>query len=260
MEASRIYSVAGLLNGQPLLGARPFRAPHHTISHVGLVGGGPQLRPGELSLAHRGVLFLDELAEFPRSTLETLRQPLEERRITITRARGSVRLPADVQLVAALNPCPCGHFGDSRRTCVCSPTQSRNYWARISGPLLDRINLQVEVPGVAFGDLVTAPSAEPSSQVSSRVAAARRLQEARLGPEVGVNARMGPSLVKKHCGLDPEGAAFLSRAMDRLGLSARALDRTLKVARTVANLAGSGPVRRRDLQEAVAFREVQRPD
>ncbi|MDY0003497.1 MAG: YifB family Mg chelatase-like AAA ATPase [Polyangia bacterium] len=260
MEASRIYSVAGLLNGQPLIRARPFRAPHHTISQVGLVGGGPNLRPGELSLAHRGVLFLDELAEFPRATLETLRQPLEERRITITRARGSVRLPADVQLVAALNPCPCGHFGDPRRTCVCSPTQSRNYWARISGPLLDRIDLQVEVPAVPFGDLVSAPAAEPSSQVAARVAAARRRQEERLGPEVGMNARMGPALAKSHCSLDADGTSFLSRAVERLGLSARAVERTLKVARTIADLSGSSQVRRRDLQEAVAFREVRRPD
>lgn len=260
MEASRIYSVAGMLNGHRLLASRPFRAPHHTISHVGLVGGGPQLRPGELSLAHRGVLFLDELAEFPRATLETLRQPLEERRITITRARGSVRLPADVQLVAALNPCPCGHFGDPRRACVCSPTQSRNYWARISGPLLDRIDLQVEVPGVGFEALVTEPPAEPSSQVAARVAAARRRQADRLGPEVGVNARMSPTLVRAHCGLDLEAKAFLKRAMERLGLSARALDRTLKVARTVADLSGEPRIRRRDLQEAVAFREVRRPD
>ena len=179
LEATKIASVSGLLQGTGLIRARPFRAPHHTISRVGLVGGGPALRPGELSLAHQGVLFLDELLEFPRATLESLRQPLEDRRITITRAKGSVTFPADVQLVAAANPCPCGHYGDARRSCVCSQNAIERYWGRLSGPLMDRLDLLVEVPALRYDGLTAEGGAEPSARVAHRVSRARRHQRER---------------------------------------------------------------------------------
>lgn len=257
LETTRIYSVAGLLNGTPLLTNRPFRAPHHSVSPVGLIGGGPHLRPGELSLAHRGVLFLDELLEFPRSTLEGLRQPLEEQRITITRARGSVTLPADVQLVAAMNPCPCGHWGDPRRTCVCSDRLIRRYWNRLSGPLLDRIDLQVSVPAVDFRTLTSAAEEEPSADVARRVARARRVQQRRHAG--ATNARLSTGELRRHCALDARSHDALERAVDRFGLSARAVQRVRKVARTIADLAGRDTVARADVLEAVAYRELRLP-
>jgi magnesium chelatase family protein len=258
LETTRIHSVAGLLNGTPLVRQRPFRAPHHSISPVGLVGGGPHLRPGELSLAHHGVLFLDELLEFPRHTLEGLRQPLEDRRITITRARGSVHFPADVQLVAAMNPCPCGHWGDPRRACVCSDRAIARYWGRLSGPLLDRIDLQITVHPVDFDELTGIPAEEPSAAVAERVLGAQTRQQARLGPD-GRNARMGAGAVREHCRLQGEGRQILARAVERFGLSARAVERVLKVARTVADLAGRDELEPADLLEAVGYREVRLP-
>ena len=259
LETTRVFSVAGLLNGTPLLRDRPFRAPHHSISPVGLVGGGPHLRPGELSLAHRGVLFLDELLEFPRATLEGLRQPLEERRITITRARGSVHLPADVQLVAAMNPCPCGHAGDPRRTCVCSDKAVRRYWSRLSGPLLDRIDLQIPVPAVDFDTLVGDGVEEPSAVVAARVEAARAVQRARHGADERTNAHLNAAEVRRHCALDAASRGALRRAVERFGLSARAVQRVLKVARTIADLAGREALSRRDVLEAVGYRELRPP-
>lgn len=257
LEVTRIYSVTGLLGSAGLLRVRPFRAPHHTVSQAGLVGGGPGPRPGELSLAHQGVLFLDELLEFQRATLEALRQPLEDRRITITRARASVEFPADVQLVAAMNPCPCGHRGDPRRTCTCSSLAIERYWSRLSGPLMDRIDLLLEVPAVSFEEMTSDTPAEDSRFVRRRVIAARKRQERRPGPGRS-NARLEPDQLRRECTVDAGGRRLLETAVDRLGLSARAMQRVIKVARTIADLGGDPDIEAPHLAEAIAYRRLVR--
>ena len=258
IEVAKIYSVAGLLNReQPLSGARPFRSPHHTISHAGLVGGGTTIRPGEISLAHRGVLFLDEFAEFGATALEALREPLEAGAITISRARGSVSFPARFLLVAAMNPCPCGYYGDSLRSCTCPEGAVSRYQRRVSGPLMDRLDLFVEVPRVEFSELTGETTGEPSSAVRARVIAARARQAERLAHSTAVtNSEMGPLEVRKYCQepLVPAAQPLLAAAMEQLGLSARAFHRVLKVARTIADLAGSDAIETVHLAEAIQYR------
>jgi magnesium chelatase family protein len=260
LELTKIHSVAGLTGRSGLVTRRPFRAPHHTISDAGLVGGGSQPRPGEVSLAHHGVLFLDELPEFDRYTLEVLRQPLEDQQVTISRASMSLTFPASFMLAAAMNPCPCGHWGDPSRECRCTPLQIQRYIGRISGPLLDRIDIHVDVPAVRFRELKgEAPSEEGSEAVRARVVEARARQHGRLrGEGLFANAQMTPRLIRRHCRLDTEGERVLESALKRLGLSARAYDRILKVSRTIADLDGSDEIRTAHVAEAVGYRSLDR--
>jgi len=257
LEVTKIYSIMGLLSPeQPLITQRPFRSPHHTISYAGMVGGGHGVpRPGEISLAHCGVLFLDELPEFERSVLETLRQPLEERQITISRAAMAVTFPANFTLVAAMNPCPCGHLGDPKRRCRCSSIDIRRYRKRISGPFLDRIDLFVEVPRLGKEELMGKPTGESSCEVRRRVERARALQRSRFAEErIYTNAQMGIREVRRHCRLTDEAQKLLESAIDRFGLSARAYSRVLKVARTIADLEGSELIAPAHVAEAVQYR------
>ncbi len=256
LDVTRIYSVAGLLpEGEPLVRQRPFRAPHHTISHAGLVGGGSTPRPGEISLAHRGVLFLDELPEFEHRSLESLRQPLEDRMVTISRARGAVTFPAHFILVGAMNPCPCGYYGDPRHPCTCSPAAIARYQQRISGPLLDRFDIHIEVPQVEYEKLAGLGRAEPSSAIRARVEAARQRQRERYsGTAISCNAEAGIVEIRQHCALDREGNSLMRAAMQQLQLSARAFHRVLKLARTIADLAGSEAIRAQHLAEALQYR------
>lgn len=260
LETTRIHSIAGTLAaGGTLLRARPFRSPHHTVSEMGLVGGGSHPRPGEISLAHHGVLFLDELPEFNRRTLEVLRQPLEDGEVHIGRAAMSVTFPTRVMLVAAMNPCPCGWHGDSRRRCQCSPQQIRGYLSRISGPLLDRIDLHLEVPAVPFSELSVRRPSLGSAEMRERVTAARAAQEERFRrTRVRTNAQMSTRHLKLHCALDREGEATFRSAMDGLGLSARAHARILKVARTIADLDASERILTDHLSEAIQYRTLDR--
>jgi magnesium chelatase family protein len=262
IETSKIHSTCGLLAGKhpPFVAERPFRAPHHTISDAGLLGGSSTPTPGEVSLAHNGVLFLDELPEFRRSTLETLRQPLEDRTVTIGRASGSFTFPADFVLVAALNPCPCGFLGDRKKPCRCSTAQVQRYRQRISGPLLDRIDLQLEVPPLSYQDLAgKTPPGEPSAAVRARVERARRVQHERFQDSgTRSNARMHSRQIRIHCPLDSECANLLQNAVQTLHLSARAYDRILKVARTIADLAASPHIHAEHLQEAIGYRALDR--
>jgi magnesium chelatase family protein len=256
LEATMVYSVAGMLGGRALVAERPFRAPHHTVSVAGLVGGGPAVRPGEISLAHTGVLFLDELLEFARQALEALRQPLEERSIAVVRARKTVLFPADFMLVAALNPCPCGHLGNRLRTCTCSSIAISRYRAKLSGPLLDRIDMHVEVPAVPYRDLALGEPGESSASVRERVEAARDVQR-RRSPRP--NARLtGPELAAA-APLDPDGHRLLERAVERLALSARAIDRVRRLARTIADLDASEGVRAPHVAEALQYRVLDQP-
>ena len=259
LDVTKIYSVAGMLpSSSPLIRLRPFRSPHHTISQAGLVGGGHWPRPGEVSMAHRGVLFLDELPEFGMRTLEVLRQPLEDKVVTISRATGSLSFPANFMLVGAMNPCPCGYHGDSSHDCTCSRSLIESYQKRISGPLLDRIDIHTEVPAVDYEKLAGETLGEPSSAVRARVEAARARQQARLeDTPLTCNADMGPGEVRRHCELDDAGRALIKAAMHQLGLSARGYHRVLKLARTIADLAGSDEIRAPHLAEALQYRARQ---
>ncbi len=260
IEATRIHSIAGTLDlRKAFLTTRPHRSPHHTISDAGLLGGGTNPGPGEVSLAHHGVLFLDELPEFRRSTLEVMRQPLEDGEVTISRAAGSLTFPSRFMLVAAMNPCPCGFYGDVKRQCRCSPRQIENYRQRISGPLLDRIDLHVEVPLVDFRELSSGSAGEKSETIRARVMRARKVQIARFRKSRhSCNSAMSPREVKTHCQLDSECTGYLEHAMEEMNFSARAHDRILKVARTLSDLAGAGEIRPNDILEAIQYRSLDR--
>jgi magnesium chelatase family protein len=261
LELTKIHSVAGLTGRAGLVTSRPFRNPHHTISDAGLIGGGAVPRPGEVSLAHHGVLFLDELPEFDRSVLEVLRQPLEDRKVTISRAAMSLTFPSSFMLAAAMNPCMCGYWGDPTRECRCTPLQIQRYVNRISGPLLDRIDIHVDVPAVRFKELAgtSAPEGEGSASIRGRVVRARERQRDRLrGEGIFSNAQMPPRLIRKYCRIDAESEHLLEQAMTRLGLSARAYDRILKVSRTIADLERSEEIRPQHVAEAVGYRSLDR--
>ena len=261
LETTKIHSVAGLLErGGGLISQRPFRSPHHTISNVAMTGGGNNPQPGEISLAHNGVLFLDELPEFSRNVLEVLRQPLEDRCITISRAKYSVEYPASFMLVASMNPCPCGYYNHPTKACVCNPGQVQKYLNRISGPLLDRIDLQIEVIPVPFEKMSDARTGESSAVIRERVIRARQLQEARYRdiPGIYCNAQMNSKLLDLYARPDERGLSLLKNAMQRLNLSARAYDRILKVARTIADLDGQANVQSHHLAEAIGYRNLDR--
>jgi magnesium chelatase family protein len=259
LEVTRIYSVGGLLRrDQPLIAQRPFRAPHHTISHAGLVGGGRMPRPGEISLSHRGVLFLDELPEFGQSILEVLRQPMEDRVVTISRAQGAVTYPANFMLVAAMNPCPCGFYGDPTKECTCSESTVSRYQKRVSGPLLDRIDIFVEVPRVEYEKLAADTLGEPSAAVRERVQASRARQEERFSDRrIASNAEMSPTEVREHCQsrVGESGQSLLRLAMTQLSFSARAFHRVLKLARTIADLVGEEEIASQHVAEAIQYRQ-----
>ena len=259
IECTKIHSVAGLTERSGLISIRPFRAPHHTISDAGLIGGGAVPRPGEVSLAHNGVLFLDELPEFERNVLEVLRQPLEDGRVTISRAAMSVTFPSRFMLAAAMNPCPCGFFNDPTRECKCTPVQIQRYVSRISGPLLDRIDIHIDVPAVKFKELSSDAPAESSESIRERVVRARRVQLERFhGEKIFSNAQMTPRLIRKYCTIDQASKALLENAITRLGLSARAYDRILKVSRTLSDLEGKPQIESSHVSEAIQYRTLDR--
>lgn len=261
LETTKIHSVAGKLSASDaLVTTRPFRSPHHTVSDVALVGGGSNPQPGEISLAHNGVLFLDELPEFKRTVLEVMRQPLEERRVTIARARMSVDYPSSFMLIAAMNPCPCGYYNHPEKECVCGPGVVQKYLSKVSGPLLDRIDLHVEVTPVNFDELSSERKAEKSEMIRARVIKAREMQEERFKEhkEINCNAQMSPQMVRAICQISDAGQLLLKKVMEKLGLSARAYDRILKVARTIADLAGSEEIAIEHLAEAIHFRSLDR--
>ncbi len=261
LESTKIHSVCGLLDhGKPMISQRPFRDPHHTISNVGLLGGSAAITPGEISIAHHGVLFLDELPEFQRSTLEVLRQPLEDGKVTISRAAGTMTFPAMFMLVAAMNPCPCGYYGDLKRECRCTPPQRERYRQRISGPLLDRIDLHVEAPAIEYQELVGKELAESSFQIRDRIIKARKRQQERFSESTKTrcNARMNPRELRKYCNLTTEGDAIFKKAITDLNFSARAYDRILKVARTIADLSESEEIEKDHLLEALSYRSLDR--
>lgn len=260
LETSMVYSVCGLLpEGEGLLTTRPFRAPHHTVSDAGLVGGGQNPRPGEVSLAHNGVLFLDEMPEFRRNTLEVLRQPIESGRVTISRVNSTVVFPADFMLVGAMNPCPCGYLGDQKRSCNCTPDQVNRYRGRISGPLLDRIDLHVEVPRIPYKDMRSDHEGRASDEIFERVRSARDIQAERFhGTPIQTNAAMNDRLLRRCVSLNRDGETLLEMAVERFGLSARAHARILKVARTIADLEGSRDVLADHVAEAVQYRSMDR--
>jgi magnesium chelatase family protein len=259
LETSKILSVAGLLQGRPLVSQRPFRLPHHTVSDAGLVGGGQVPRPGEVSLAHNGVLFLDEFPEFRRSVLDLLRQPMEDGQVTIARAAMTLSYPSQFMLVAAMNPCPCGYAGDPQHVCHCSAHQVQRYRGRISGPILDRIDLHIDVPAVRYSELRAPHSGESSTDIRQRVIRAREVQLMRFGPEgVYCNALMKPRHIKRFCEIDGSGHGLMENAIQRLGLSARAYHRILKVARTIADLEESSGIAPHHLLEAIQYRSLDR--
>jgi len=261
IETTKIHSVAGLLNsGEGLIAVRPFRSPHHTISDAALVGGGKYPRPGEVSLAHHGVLFLDELPEFKKNVLEVMRQPMEDGRVTISRASLTLTYPANFMLLAAMNPCPCGYYGDPNHSCSCATNQIQKYRSRISGPLLDRIDIHVEVPAVPFKELSSDRRGEPSDIIRQRVEKARTVQLKRFEGEQGIytNADMESSHIHKYCRIDEQGRELLKTAITKLGLSARAYDRILKVSRTIADLADAPNITPQHISEAIQYRSLDR--
>lgn len=261
LETTKIHSVVGMLgHGVSLMHARPFRSPHHTTSYVGLVGGGTYPQPGEISLAHNGVLFLDELPEFKRQVLEVLRQPMEDRMVTIARAKQTVEFPANFMLVAAMNPCPCGYYNHPTKECTCKPGQVETYLSRISGPLLDRIDLHIETFPLSYEELAAKKPGEKSATVRERVVKARMIQVQRFAdvPGIHCNAQMTAKMIQKYCDLDDQCGLLLKNAMERLGLSARARDRILKVSRTIADLAESEKIQPEHLAEAIQYRSLDR--
>lgn len=263
LETTQIHSVAGKLEKNiSLITQRPFRSPHHTISQIAMTGGTSKAMPGEVSLAHNGILFLDELPEFSKQTLEVLRQPLEDRRITISRANYSVQYPSSFMFVASMNPCPCGYYGDPTHHCVCTPGQIQRYMSRISGPLMDRIDLHIEVPVVPFSDLSKMASGEPSSAIRERIIKARKIQEERFKDHKGIysNAQMSERLIHQYAEPDEQSLDMLRMAMEKLSLSARAYSRILKVARTIADLEGAENVQSHHIAEAIGYRSLDRGD
>jgi magnesium chelatase family protein len=258
LEVTQVYSVVGNVSrDEPLIIQRPFRSPHHTISNAGLTGGGTNPKPGEISMAHKGVLFLDELPEFHKDTLDMMRQPLEDGSVTISRVSGSVQYPAEFMLVCAMNPCKCGWYGDPSGRCTCSEAAVQQYRSRVSGPLLDRIDIIIEVPSVHFEDLRWRREAEPSSIIKERVNAARIRQNQRFIHHKGMcNARMGPDEMRKYCKIDDESAVLMRRAFEVFGLTARSYDRILKVARTIADLEGCEEISSDHVAEAIQYRTV----
>lgn len=260
IETTKIHSIAGVLSDKtPLITERPFRSPHHTVSPAGLSGGGVVPRPGEISLSHNGVLFLDELPEFSRTAMEILRQPLEDGRVTISRAWGTISYPCSTMLIGAMNPCPCGYFGHPTRACTCSSMMVKKYLNRISGPLLDRLDIHVEVPAINFDELTGNEKSESSAEIKKRVDRARNIQRERFdGSDITCNARLSSKDSERFCKLDNECKEFLSKVFDRLGLSARAYDRILKVSRTIADLDGSENIKCEHISEAVQYRSLDR--
>ncbi|MEW6129837.1 MAG: YifB family Mg chelatase-like AAA ATPase [Acidobacteriota bacterium] len=259
IECTKIHSVAGFTEKRGIVSTRPFRAPHHTISDAGLIGGGAVPRPGEVSLAHNGVLFLDELPEFERNVLEVMRQPLEDGRVTISRASMSLTFPARFMLAAAMNPCPCGYFNDPTRECKCSPMQIQRYVSKISGPLLDRIDIHIDVPAVKFAELSNDEPGESSKAIRERVVQTRGIQRERFhGEKIFCNAQMSPRLIRKYCQIDARSKSMLENALTRLGLSARAYDRILKVSRTLADIEGKDAIEPYHVSEAIQYRSLDR--
>ena len=260
LETTKIHSISGMLSPEaPIITKRPFRAPHHTISAAGLAGGGSIPKPGEVSLAHNGLLFLDELAEFDRRTLEILRQPLEDRRVTIARVSGTVTYPCTIMLIGAMNPCPCGYFGNLKHKCTCSPKKVAAYLSKISGPLLDRFDLHIDVAPVEYADLSSKAHEEPSSAIRARVIAARKIQEKRFqGTNITCNALITPDKLQEYCPMDESAENMMKNIFDKLGLSARAYDRILKVARTIADLEGKEIISKSHIAAAARYRSLDR--
>jgi magnesium chelatase family protein len=260
IETTKIHSIMGLLKqGQPLIATRPYRSPHHTISDAGLIGGGQVPKPGEVSLSHNGVLFLDELPEFKRNVLEALRQPLEDGHVTISRAITSLTYPASLMLVAAMNPCKCGFHGDPFHQCLCTPHQVQTYRSKVSGPLMDRIDIHVEVPAIKFSEVSSDTDSEPSSSIRDRVTRAREIQQKRFKDDtIHANAHMKPRHLRKYCKIDSDCQALMETAMNRLGLSARAYNRVLKVSRTIADIEGSEKILSEHISEAIQYRSLDR--
>jgi magnesium chelatase family protein len=260
IETTKIFSVVGMLEkDQALVTKRPFRSPHHTISDAGLIGGGHQPKPGEVSLAHNGVLFLDELPDFKKHVLEVLRQPLEDRKVTIARAASTLTFPSGFSLIAAMNPCPCGYMTDPTHSCTCNPAQIERYRSKISGPLLDRIDIHVDVPAVPFREIKRGKSGESSADVRKRVIAARNIQKDRFG-KLGIhsNAQMTSRMINRFCKIDTESLSLLEQAIQRLGLSARAYNRVIKISRTIADLEGATDIRSTHVAEAIQYRSYDR--
>lgn len=260
IETTKIHSVAGMLSDDnPLIKTRPFRAPHHTVSSAGLSGGGIIPNPGEISLAHNGVLFLDEFPEFSRQAMEVLRAPLEDGKVTISRANGRLTYPCEFSLVAAMNPCPCGNYLNNKKKCICPPGAVQKYLAKISGPMLDRLDIHVEVPAVDYSELTSKAKSESSAEIRARVEAARKIQQERYkGTPITCNARLTPAMTATYCVLEPEAEQMLKNAFERLGMSARVYDRVLKIARTSADLDGAKNIGAKHIAEAIGFRSLDR--